>query len=256
MEIKPSNYVTILAPMVTELHLEQNELLVFALIHGFSQNEQMKYTGNIQYISDWTSKDKSTVIRVLKSLVKKGYLSKEEKMYNNIKFCTYSSNYNKLIGEEKSGGILQPVVQNDEKIEGKIEKIELQNDNGGCKMQPNINNNITTINNELFNNKKNKQKVKPESNTILLTLENCITELKNTNAIKEYFYKQKKIPMYKYESLIDEFVFLKQDEYTTPLIDYINFRTHFKNWVLSILSRILKEVNNNNQEERPKAKFL
>lgn len=43
MTIRDSNFITILAPMITKLKLKGNELLVFALIHGFSQDGESPF---------------------------------------------------------------------------------------------------------------------------------------------------------------------------------------------------------------------
>lgn len=89
--IKDSNYILVQGWMVTDLHLKGNELLVFAIIHGFSQDGENRFTGSLQYLADWTSATKQGVIKNLKSLVEKGYICKEEKNINGVKFCEYYS---------------------------------------------------------------------------------------------------------------------------------------------------------------------
>ena len=93
MTIRDSNYITILAPMITRLKLKGNELLVFALIHGFSQDGESRFKGSLRYLIEWTGLDKTTVIKILKSLVEKQYINKYEYEKNKVRFCEYSTNY-------------------------------------------------------------------------------------------------------------------------------------------------------------------
>ena len=63
-------FITIQGWMRNELELKGNELLVYALIYGFSQDEESEFTGSIGYIADWTGATKQTVHNTLKSLQK------------------------------------------------------------------------------------------------------------------------------------------------------------------------------------------
>lgn len=93
MTIRDSNYITILAPMITRLKLKGNELLVFALIHGFSQDGESRFKGSLRYLVEWTGLDKTTVIKLLKSLVDKKYINKFEYEKNKVRYCEYTTNY-------------------------------------------------------------------------------------------------------------------------------------------------------------------
>ena len=93
MFIRSSNYITILSPMITVLRLKGNELLIFALIHGFSQDGQSSFKGSLQYLIEWTGLDKTTIIRLLKHLIEKRFIKKIEYEENKIKRCEYVSNY-------------------------------------------------------------------------------------------------------------------------------------------------------------------
>ena len=88
-KIREDNYIMIQGWMVTELELKGNELLIFAIIHGFSQDGETRFTGGLQYLADWTNSTKQGISKNLKSLVNKGYIAKEEKIINGIKFCEY-----------------------------------------------------------------------------------------------------------------------------------------------------------------------
>lgn len=86
-----NNYITILGWMVTELELKGNELLIYAIIYGFSQTSSQKYSGSLQYLADWTNSTKQGVIKCLKQLEAKKYITKKEVYNNNVKYCEYTA---------------------------------------------------------------------------------------------------------------------------------------------------------------------
>lgn len=98
MTIRDGNYITILAPMITKLQLKGNELLIFSLIHGFSQDGDSRFKGSIKYLNEWTGLDKTTIISLLKKLVEKKYIKKYEYEENRVKHCEYVSNYFEALG--------------------------------------------------------------------------------------------------------------------------------------------------------------
>lgn len=69
-------YVVIHSFMVDELGLKGNELMIFAIIYGFSQDGESFFKGSLSYLREWTGATKATVIRALKSLIEKGYIEK------------------------------------------------------------------------------------------------------------------------------------------------------------------------------------
>lgn len=85
------NYIQIQGWMVSELGLSGNELLCYALIYGFSQDEQSVFSGSSSYIATWLNIDKRNVLNVLKRLVEKGFIIKKEKIINNVKLCDYQA---------------------------------------------------------------------------------------------------------------------------------------------------------------------
>lgn len=88
-KVNRSNYITVQGFMVRDLQLKGNELLVYAIIYGFSQAESQVFNGSLQYLADWTNSTKQGVIKCLKSLVEKEYIQKTEKIINGVKFCEY-----------------------------------------------------------------------------------------------------------------------------------------------------------------------
>jgi predicted transcriptional regulator len=83
--------------MVTDLKLSGNDLIVYAIIYGFSQDNESRFTGSLQYLADWCNATKAGIQKNLKNLIDAGLIEKYESFKNNIKFCEYSCiPYNKV----------------------------------------------------------------------------------------------------------------------------------------------------------------
>lgn len=137
------DFIHIQAPMVTELGLSGNRLVVYALIHGFCKDGLHEFRGSINYICDWTGITRNTAISVLKSLVDDNLLIKREYTENNVKFCAYN------LGSVK----IAPVVQSGAKEV--VQKLHY----GSAEIAPN-NNNITNN----VNKKEDKSSLKKDDN--------------------------------------------------------------------------------------------
>lgn len=74
--VKDNNFIAIQGWMRTRLNLKGNELLIYSLIYGFSQDGQSRFTGSRKYIAEWCGCSLDTVDRSLNSLVSKGFLAK------------------------------------------------------------------------------------------------------------------------------------------------------------------------------------
>lgn len=85
-----NSYITIQSWMRTKLGLKGNDLLVYAIIYGFSQDQKSKFTGSLQYLADWCGATKQGIQKNLKNLIDMGYIEKQEDIINGIKFCSYS----------------------------------------------------------------------------------------------------------------------------------------------------------------------
>lgn len=84
-------YIVILPWMREELDLKGNELLVYALIHGFSQEAQGCFFGSLEYISKACGCSRPTAIETLKKLRERGLIYKRELIENNVKMCQYTA---------------------------------------------------------------------------------------------------------------------------------------------------------------------
>ena len=75
--------------MINDLGLGSNELLVYAIIYGFSQDECSEFTGSLNYLADFINSTKPTIIKCLKSLIDKGFIIKTDRILNGQNFPTY-----------------------------------------------------------------------------------------------------------------------------------------------------------------------
>lgn len=87
--IKKTNYVVISGDMITDLGLKGNELLVYALINGFCQDEESQFYGSLAYLMEFTSLSKQGVINTLNTLIKNGLIEKTQSEVNGVKFNSY-----------------------------------------------------------------------------------------------------------------------------------------------------------------------
>ena len=133
--VNEKSFITIQAFMVNDLHLKGNELLIYAIIWGFSQDGESEFTGSLQYLADWCNTSKQTVISALQSLCEKRLILKNVEVKNNVKFCTYKT--------------LMVVKNLEQGIQNSLMGYS-KNFNGGS--QNSLPNNITNI---LDNNKTN-----------------------------------------------------------------------------------------------------
>ena len=138
--VKDKNYITIQGWM-RNLGLSGNRLLAFAIIYGFSQDENSVFSGGASYIADWLGITKRAVFDILKDLVDMGLVEKIEKNVNNMVVYDYRAT---------SQGV--------KKVHGGSEKSSL---GGSKKSSPhNNNNNDNNINNNNNNIKKESIKEK------------------------------------------------------------------------------------------------
>lgn len=71
-----NNFIVVQGWMINELDLKGNDLLIYAIIHGFSQADGQYFTGSLSYLAEWTNSTKQGVQKNLKSLLDKGLIQK------------------------------------------------------------------------------------------------------------------------------------------------------------------------------------
>ena len=75
--INPNAYFTVQAWMVNDLGLHGNELTLYAIIYGFSQDGRSEFCGSISYIQEWLGCSKNTALKAINSLSQKGLIKKK-----------------------------------------------------------------------------------------------------------------------------------------------------------------------------------
>lgn len=114
-KVQNENFVVIQGWMINDLKLKGNELIIYAIIHGFSQTEGQLFNGSLQYLAEWTNSTKQGVIKCLKSLVEKRYIEKNDKYINGVKFCEYyTTKFNRACNKVEQGmqqSLIPPIQQ-------------------------------------------------------------------------------------------------------------------------------------------------
>lgn len=86
--MKNEGYINIQGWMINSFRLKSNELLLFALIYGFSQDGKSQFRGSLSYIEKALQISKRTVIRTLNDLIDKKLITKTVNNDGNL----YSAN--------------------------------------------------------------------------------------------------------------------------------------------------------------------
>lgn len=98
-------YIKITVPAI-KLGLKGNDLLVYSIIAGYCYNNDTGFDGSIQYLQDWTNADRSTIVRVLANLVKKGLVYKKKYVKNNVLRYRYQVYLKDITQSKPAGGAL------------------------------------------------------------------------------------------------------------------------------------------------------
>ena len=166
--LKDGNYLNIQAWMITKLNLKGIKLLVYAVIYGFCQDGDSCYHGSLQYLQDWTSGTKQSIIKVLKELVNEGFVVKEESFPNNKYYISKNYLENVHIGKQ----ILpegKEILPNGKQILPEEGKLNLPNNKD--------------INNKEDNKYNKNKEYREKSEEILNYLNNiCHTHFRLTNS--------------------------------------------------------------------------
>lgn len=129
--------------MVTRLNLTGNELIIYAIIYGFSQAEDAEYAGTQGYFREWTSLSKQAVIGILKKLLDKGLIEKREVDVNGVIFNNYKCIPLDQLGVKNIDGGSKNLTGEVKKLDqGVVKKLDPHND-----IPKGISNNIHKDNN-------------------------------------------------------------------------------------------------------------
>lgn len=133
MNVQPNNYLTIQGWMLTDLHLKGSDLILYALIYGFTQDGESEFSGSITYMQQWAGITRQSVLNVLERLQAAGLIEKQKTTVNGIAVCRYRTTDG---GSQK----IRPVVKNF--------------DGGSVKITPNNNSDNININNNTITGAK------------------------------------------------------------------------------------------------------
>ena len=95
--LKDNCFYHVGAWMRTKLNLKGVALEIFAIIYGFSQDGESKFTGSINYLCEWTGVSRPTVINTLKGLVDDDLIIKETETINGVTFNRYKANISYIV---------------------------------------------------------------------------------------------------------------------------------------------------------------
>lgn len=125
MNVNSENFITIQGWMRTELNLKGNDLLVYAIIYGFSQTNNQKFTGSLQYLADWCGATKQGILKNLSNLIKAGLIIKVEELqrtyYYTTKFTPYTTKFTPEIKLSLPNNISNNIDNKKESISKDIE---------------------------------------------------------------------------------------------------------------------------------------
>ena len=88
---KRDNYIVLQGFMIVDLGLSGNELNLFALIHGFSQDGVSHFHGSLSYISSALNVTRANAKKIIDRLIEKGLVRKREIVKNGVKYCDYKT---------------------------------------------------------------------------------------------------------------------------------------------------------------------
>ena len=168
-KVTDKNYIVIQSFMVSELGLKGNELLIYAIIFGFSQTAEQAFRGSLSYLESRINGTRPTIIACLKSLVKKGLIEKEEQTINGVKLCSYRVLNNLTDDEEAPQEVVKKFDEGSENsLQGVVKNFNDSSKNSLHEVVKNLNEGSKeTLHNNKYNNKvDNKIDNKVDNNIV------------------------------------------------------------------------------------------
>ena len=102
MKVKDESYLHFQGWMRTRLGLKGNELVIYAVIYGFSQDGSSWFSGSAGYLADWAGITRQQAMVILKKLLEKQLIIKREKEVNGVKLCDYKADLEKITPCQKT----------------------------------------------------------------------------------------------------------------------------------------------------------
>ena len=176
MKVKDTNYYVVQAWMVTKLGLKGLEKDLFAIIYGFSQEDESEFHGSLNYLAELTGYTKNRICDTLKHLTDMNYIEKTVIEFNAIKKCSYRANQEILDTQDrpknldgKSESHTKNLDGHTKNLDGNIQDLEVSH----------TKNLDVYINTKKINNKKDNNKRVREITPLLKTES-------STHTVKEF----------------------------------------------------------------------
>lgn len=178
--MKSDNFVVIFGWMTNELNLKGNDLLVYALIYGISQDGKSKFSAGRNYIADTFNISLPTVDKALQNLIDKNLIIKEP--------CKNQSETDRYFANISSKETLLP--ENISSKETLPNNIDISNTNNQQEL---FTNNINKEELEVRKKEELGKKFVADYNSICVSLPKCqrITPKRSkgiANLLKKYSY--------------------------------------------------------------------
>ena len=89
-KIQDANFYVIHGWMITKLKLSGSSLQVYAIIYGFTQDQETEFNGSLNYIASWLgTSNRNTVLRAINDLIEKGLIEKIQAIVNGVTLNRY-----------------------------------------------------------------------------------------------------------------------------------------------------------------------
>lgn len=101
--MKKFDYIVIQAPMISELGLKGNSLLVFALIHSYTRDGKHTFRASLKDMAEWFTTSQSAISSTLNALVESAYINK----VGPDEAPEYTTNFEALMVKVEAEGALK-----------------------------------------------------------------------------------------------------------------------------------------------------
>lgn len=110
-KIQDANFYVTHGWMITKLKLSGRALQVYAIIYGFTQDQETEFNGSLNYIASWLgTSNRNTVLRAIDDLVARGLIEKRQVIINGVTLNRYVAKVPDL-GECQNGTGCAEMVQ-------------------------------------------------------------------------------------------------------------------------------------------------
>ncbi|MFN8579299.1 MAG: helix-turn-helix domain-containing protein [Candidatus Sericytochromatia bacterium] len=82
--MKNENYINIQGWMINELNLKGNELILYAIIYGFSQDGQSEFFGSVRYIAEALQISTRTSAQLIRNLLDKKFIKRVSESHYRV----------------------------------------------------------------------------------------------------------------------------------------------------------------------------